>query len=205
MAPVSVIAIDPAPAQIKQALAKPVSRRADFQVADAQALPFSNAEFDVAASALVINFIPDQSRAVSEMKRVTKVGGSVAGYVWDFAGDLSVTRHVLDPLNALNPHLPPIPGKESSRIEALARLFEVARLEDVAVRAIEVEVTYPSFDNYWQTFLDNPTPYSAYIKGLTEPARDRVQATVRSHMPVAADGTVTFAARANAVKGRVPC
>jgi hypothetical protein len=100
--------------------------------------------------------------------------------------------------------LPQIPGTESSRIEALARLFEDARLEDVAVRAIDVEVTYSSFDNYWQTFLDNPTPFSDYIKGLTKPDREMVQANVRSHIPIAADGTVTFAARANAVKGRVP-
>ena len=51
------------------------------------------------------------------MKRVIKVGGSVAGYVWDFAGNLNVVRHVLDPLKAFNPDLPQVPGTESSRIK----------------------------------------------------------------------------------------
>jgi SAM-dependent methyltransferase len=204
VAPTAVIAIDPAPAQIEQARAKPVSHRADFQVGDAQALPFADAEFDVVASALVINFIPDQPRAVGEMKRVVKAGGYVAGYVWDFAGDLSVIRHIWGTVREINPNLPPVPGIESSRIEALGRLFEGAQLGDVATRPIEVEVTYPSFDIYWQRFTDNPTPMSAYIKELLEPACNDLRATVRSRLPVAADGTITFAARANAVKGRVP-
>ena len=172
VAPTAVVAIDPAPAQIEQARAKPVSYRADFRVADAQALPFGKAEFDVAASALVINFIPDQPRALNEMKRVVKAGGLIAGYVWDFTGDLVVVRHIVGPLRALNRNLPQVPGAESSRIEALARLFEDARLDDVAVRPIEVEITYPSFDNYWQTFLDNPSPQSACVKGLSEPTRE---------------------------------
>jgi hypothetical protein len=74
----------------------------------------------------------------------------------------------------------------------------------VAARPIEVEVTYPSFDIYWQRFVDNPSPMSAYIKELPKPACHSLRATVRSRLPVAADGTITFAARANAVKGRVP-
>jgi SAM-dependent methyltransferase len=204
VAPTAVVAIDPAPAQIEQARAKPVSHRADFQVADAQALPFADAEFDVVASALVINFIPDQPRAVGEMKRVVKAGGYVAGYVWDFAGDLVVVRHMSDALREINPNLPPIPGTESSRIEALGQLFERAELRDVAARPIEVEVTHPSFDIYWQRFIDNPSPLSAYIEEMSEPVRNGLRAKVHSRLPIATDGTITFAARANAVKGRVP-
>ena len=46
-----------------------------------------NAAFDVVASAIVINFIPDRPRALAEMRRVGRFGGVVAGYVWDFAGE----------------------------------------------------------------------------------------------------------------------
>jgi SAM-dependent methyltransferase len=204
VAPSAVVGIDPARAQIEQARAKPVSRRADFRIADAQHLPFADAEFDVVVSALVINFIPDQPRAVGEMKRVVKGAGWVAGYVWDFAGDLGVTRHMIDAVREINTNLPPIPGTESSRIGALRRLFEGAQLDDVATLPIEVEVTHPTFDVYWQRFMDNPSPTSAYIKTLAKPVRDGLRATVRSRLPTAANGTITFAARANAVKGRVP-
>ena len=82
-------AVDPGPAQIEFARRQPVAKRADFRVADAQALPFSDATFDVVASALVINFIPDRARGVAEMRRVARPYGMVGGYVWDFAADRS--------------------------------------------------------------------------------------------------------------------
>ena len=63
--PARVAAVDPGAAQIEFARLQPVAKRADFRVADAQTLPFSDGTFDVVASALVINFIPDRARAVA--------------------------------------------------------------------------------------------------------------------------------------------
>ena len=48
------------------------SDRTSFRMADAQALPFADASFDVVASALVVNFIPDRSKALREMRRVVR-------------------------------------------------------------------------------------------------------------------------------------
>ena len=76
----SVAGIDPAPAQIEHARSQ--SPDAEFRVADAMALPFAGGEFDIVASALVINFIPDRAKALAEMCRVLRPGGVVAGYVW---------------------------------------------------------------------------------------------------------------------------
>ena len=87
-APARVSAVDPGAAQIEFARRQPVAKRADFRVADAQTLPFSDGTFDVVASALVINFIPDRARAVAQMRRVTRPYGTVGGYVWDFAADM---------------------------------------------------------------------------------------------------------------------
>jgi hypothetical protein len=42
---------------------------------------------------LVINFIPDQTKAVSEMKRATRPHGVVGAYVWDYAGEMQMMRH----------------------------------------------------------------------------------------------------------------
>jgi len=33
----------------------------------------------------VMNFIPDQSKAISEMKRASRPNGIVGAYVWDYA------------------------------------------------------------------------------------------------------------------------
>src|SRR5579862_6524715 len=43
--------------------------RVAFEVGDAQALPVENATYDVAVSALMLNFVPQPNRAVEEMRR----------------------------------------------------------------------------------------------------------------------------------------
>ncbi len=201
--PSAVVGVDPAPAQIEHARAKPVAARAEFHAGDAHALPFGANEFDVVTSALVFNFIPDLPKGVAEMKRVTRPGGWVSGYVWDIAGDFFPLRH-LAPIRSFNPDIPRTPGIEQSRLEALRSAFLGAGLADVTARSIDVERTFASFEEYWDIFLGNPTPQSAYVNSLPPAKHDSVRQAIRAGMPIAADGTVTFASRANAIRGRVP-
>ena len=72
--PARVIGIDPEVAQIAQASRGPAAGRATFQVANARRLPFADASFDIAASALVLNFIAERSQAMAEKRRVTRAG-----------------------------------------------------------------------------------------------------------------------------------
>jgi len=58
----------------------------NFQVGDAQNLPFADSTFDVATMALVISFLPDPDKAAAEMARVVRPGGWVAAYMWDGPG-----------------------------------------------------------------------------------------------------------------------
>src|SRR5829696_9655832 len=89
---------DPSPAQIEYA--QKLLPQVTFQVADSMALPFGEEEFDIAASALVIHFIPDRAKAFAEMRRVLRPGGLVAGYTWkrtvtaDFAPYVPMLRGV---------------------------------------------------------------------------------------------------------------
>src|SRR5688572_18283770 len=76
--PAAVSAVDPTAKQIEHARSRPVGQRVDFQVGDAQALPFPDDAFDVVVSALVINFIPDRAKALAEMRRVGRPGAIVA-------------------------------------------------------------------------------------------------------------------------------
>ena len=55
-------------------------------MATPQALEIETASKDVVVSALVLNFVPDKEKALAEMKRVTRPGGTVAFYVWDYRG-----------------------------------------------------------------------------------------------------------------------
>lgn len=56
--------------------------RAKFIEADAQDLPFDAAEFDIVVSNLGVCHIPDQPRALAEVRRVLKPGGRFAMTVW---------------------------------------------------------------------------------------------------------------------------
>ena len=69
-------------------------RRITIQQADACALPFPDASFDRALSLLVLHFVPEAEKAVAEMRRVVRPGGTVAAAVWDLQGGMPNMRMV---------------------------------------------------------------------------------------------------------------
>jgi len=85
-APAAIEGIDPSEAQLSYARERHKAGIATYRSGDAMALPFADNSFDITASALVLFFVPDPDKAVSEMVRVTKPGGLVAAYLWDIAG-----------------------------------------------------------------------------------------------------------------------
>ena len=203
-APAAVVAVDPAVAQIEHARGKPVGKRADFRVADAQELPFPDASFDVVASALVINFIPDRPRALAEMRRVGRPGALVASYVWDFAAGRGAGAPLRRGMSRFGVKLPPTPGTEESRLDVLSALFAVAGLEDIALRTIEVTMSFANFDEFWRTQIPPFNPVGKALASLSAADRDRVADLVRADLPAGPDGSIRHTARANAVKARVP-
>jgi hypothetical protein len=85
-APAEVYGIDPSPAQLAFARARSVTSVVEFHQGEAMALPFPDNRFDVATMALVIFFVPNPGKGISEMVRVVTPGGLVAAYAWDMAG-----------------------------------------------------------------------------------------------------------------------
>ena len=75
-----VVGIDFSPAML--AFARRRASNATFIEADAQDLPFDDAEFDVVVSNLGICHVPDQPRAVAEARRVLRPSGKFAMTVW---------------------------------------------------------------------------------------------------------------------------
>lgn len=75
-----------------------------FLPADAEALPFDDAGFDVVVSTFGVMFTPDQDRASSEMLRVCRPGGKIGMANWTpegFIGQLFKT---------IGKHIPPVAG-----------------------------------------------------------------------------------------------
>ncbi len=99
-----VVGIDKSADFIKEAEARAAEAKLsiDFQAGDAEALPFANASFDVARAERVLVYLPDPKRALQEMRRVTRPGGTVTAIEPDFGTnainlpDRALVRRVLD-------------------------------------------------------------------------------------------------------------
>jgi len=202
--PSSIIGVDPFVEQIDYARKLPIARLVEFKVADALNLPFPNRSFNVVASALVINFLPDRPRGLAEMRRVAKPGGLVAGYVWDFAGGRASGGPLVKGMRAIGIEPPTIPGTKDSSIEALQALFRETGLQAVEARPIEITPTYRDFDDFWASQTPAISPIGQFIGSLTEAERLRLRNSVMNILPSNADGSITYSACANAIKARVP-
>ena len=204
--PSQVVGIDSAAAFLKVAAARVSDPRVEFKEGDAQAIPEDDGSFDVAVSGLVLNFVPDKDRAVQEMVRVTRPGGTVALYVWDYAGHMQAMRYFFDMATALDPRASEFDDGVKApvcRPGPLAELFMRAGLSDVEVEPIDIPTAFGSFDDYWTPFLGGTGSAPKYCMSLDEAARERLREGIRSRLPMGPDGEILLAARAWAAKGLV--
>jgi ubiquinone/menaquinone biosynthesis C-methylase UbiE len=82
-------------------------RRISWQQADALALPFPDAQFDVVCCQFGVMFFPDRVRGYLEAKRVLRPGGSFVFNVWDRINDNVFANEITIALAELFPADPP--------------------------------------------------------------------------------------------------
>ena len=203
-APKSIDAVDPAQAQVETARQQLSSPLARFDDADACALPFEHARFDVVASALVVNFIPDRPKALAEMHRVLCAGGIVAGFVWDFAAERSPSGPVRRALKDAGVEVPAVPGTVDSPLDRLAALFRDAGFASVETRVIDVVQRFASAEEFWTVQTTGFAPTAGVIKKTAPEVVARAKQLAIANVQVAPDGSVSYTARANAVKAVKP-
>jgi SAM-dependent methyltransferase len=197
-APGAVSAVDPSENQIAFARTRPSAARVAYEIGDALALPFDDDAFDAAVMALVIQHVPDPARAMEEMRRVVRQGGTVAAYVWPGRGAGHPLQPVYDAMGALGIAEPGRPGGQIRTLDGLVALYEAAGLEAVEGSGFDVTFAFDDFEDCWSAF---PAP------GLRHLSRDdaaRVKSVLRERLPADAEGRVSYAAGVNAVRGRVP-
>jgi SAM-dependent methyltransferase len=203
-APAEVVGVDRSPAYVAFARDRVGDARVRFEVGDAQALREAPASFDAVVSGLVLNFVPDPERAVSEMARVARPGGTVAAYVWDYAEGMQMMRRFWDAAGALDPRARELDeGRRFPlcRPGPLADLFGTAGLRGVEVRAIEVPTVFRDFDDYWSPFLGGQGPAPGYATSLSEEHRSTLRERVRASLPTNSEGGHRLIARAWAARG----
>ena len=174
-APLSTTGVEPSEGFLQTAMEN-LAGRAIVCQGSATAIPLGDASVDVVVSGLVLNFVPDPPAALLEMARVTAKDGSIAAYVWDYAGKMELMRFFWDSAVELDPHAAQLDeGVRFAvcRPEALQKLFAGAGLNEVEVKAIDIPTPFADFDDYWQPFLGGQGPAPAYacrLKRQREPA-----------------------------------
>lgn len=202
-APAAIDGVDPSEAQLAFARAQPAAKLAKFHQGDAMALPFPDDAFDAAVMPLVIFFVPDPAKGVAEMARVVRAGGIVAAYGWDLTGGGFPYTALQQEMRELGVTHGMPPSPEAARLDVLQELWTGAGLQSIETRAIEVERTFDDFEDWWTTVLTGPS-VSAKLAAMAPDVRAALKERMRAHHPADASGRVTYGARANAVKGRVP-
>jgi hypothetical protein len=94
--------------------------------------------------------VPDARAALAEWRRVTRAGGAIGGYVWDYAGQMQLLRYFWDAAVALDADARALDEGvrfRSAQPQALAGAFESAGLTHVTTRAIEVPTPFADFDD----------------------------------------------------------
>lgn len=204
--PSSVVGVDPSEVFVKAAQAQVSDSRFRCQQGNSEALPFEDGEFSVAVSGLVLNFVRDKNKTVAEMKRVVRPGGSVALYVWDYAGHMQIMRYFFDAATELDPGASEFDDGVKAPIcrpRPLSSLFREAGLADVEVQYLDIPAAFDNFDDYWMPFLGGTGSAPRYCTSLAPDAQARLREKLRSRLPTGPDGEILLAVRAWAIKGRV--
>ena len=92
--------------------------------------------------------------------------------------------------------------RDSQRRNGLEALWSGAGLEAVHTRALRVERTFPDFDDSWAAILGAPST-GPKLKAMPPDALEHLRSRMRARLVDGASGQITYAAQANAVKGRV--
>lgn len=140
--------------------------------------------YDVVLCREGLMFAPDPARAAREIRRVLRPGGRVAVAVWAARERNPWLGLVLDAVAAqLGRPVPPpgVPGPFSlADADELEALLAAAGLHDVAVGEVPVPLRAASFEEWWMRTAALAGPLAAILPSLPAPARDAIQARLRS-------------------------
>jgi hypothetical protein len=140
------------------------------------------------------------------MARVTKPGGKVAAYVWDYGHGMQMMRHFWDAAIIVSPHDAKLDQGERFPIcqpGPLQELFQEIGLRSVSCRAIEIPTVFRDFNDYWSPFLGKQGAAPTYLASVDDATREKIRILLESRLVPAADGKISLTARAWAVQGIV--
>jgi SAM-dependent methyltransferase len=205
----TIVGIDPSQPFIDYARQRFAGSRFTFDCGDGMALPYADASYDCSLSLLVFMFIPQPERAASEMRRVTRPGGTVAACVRDSgAGGLEMARIFWEEAVKLDPAaaaLVPEKNWRCNRMGELTKAWQAGGLDGVEEVGLEIRTDFSSLDDYWLPYNSGAAAPGIYTARLSPAQREALRAALQTRLlGDRHDGPFSMRAAAWAVRGRVP-
>ena len=204
-APSTVCGVDPQPEYVSRARVVVTDRRCRFLVGEAESLPEGLESFDVTVSALMLNLLSNPAAGLAEMIRVTRPGGQIASYVWDFARGMQLARYFWDAAIEFDLIAETLDQGRCYPLchpDRLQELFAGSGLVAVNVQPLELPTVFRNFDDYWVPPETGHGRAPGYIASLAPEHRDRLRERLRHVLPTRTDDSIALTARAWAIVGR---
>jgi ubiquinone/menaquinone biosynthesis C-methylase UbiE len=162
-----------------------------FQEADAEALPFADASFDVVLSTFGVMFTPNQDRAARELLRVCRPGGKIGLANWtpeSFIGQM---------FRVLGKYVPPVAGVAPPSLWGTRARLDTLFGSQAAVAAESRNFVfrYKSPAHWLEIFRDYYGPVLKAFASLNPEARKALEKdlhTLLDQHNVARDGTLVL-------------
>ena len=198
--PTSLDGVEPSPGFIRAATQR-LGDRATLHQAPAEELPLTDGSADVVVSGLVLNFIPDLTTALAEMKRVA-LGGIVGAYVWDYSGGMDMLRLFWEAADEVDPGAGIDEGRRFPlcRPAALLAAFSNAGLDDPEVIPLQIATPFANFDALWTPFTGGQGAGPSYLVSLDPKKQAVLKESMRDRIQPDTDGSISLFARAWAIR-----
>ncbi len=173
----------------------------DVRVGAGEALPFADQAFGTALSQLVLSFVADADKMLSEMARVVRPGGNVAVCMFE-ANGFALVRTFWDASLRFDPGAPDDSKIPYRRMDELVSVCQRARLRNIVTAELEVATRYTDFDELWAPFSFGIGPAAGYLKKQTPERRAAIREAYFELLDKPS-GAFTLPAKVLAVRGTV--
>ena len=202
--PNSVVGIEQSEGFVAHARALNSDARARFQVGNAEEIPLDDDAIDISTSALVLNFVPDKLKAIREMRRVTRPGGIISFYVWDYPGGgvgfIDMFWKCAAELDAGAADLDEGKRFPFCTSDGLKQIGEEGGLNDIEITSLEIDTIFPTFRDFLHPFTLGAGPAPGYFASLDDSQKEKLSTLLANRLEQ--KEPINLTARAWGVKGQ---
>lgn len=169
----------------------------EFEVGDAEALPFADASFEAVTCAFGVLHLPEPARALAEAFRVLRPGGRYAWTVWcgpERAELSAIAQRAMAEHADMNVPMPPAPPRDLfSSAERAREALERVGFVDVTDAEVPLTFRADSAEAVWEWFDQGTVRTAALLHRQTPEVQARVrEAILAGAARYAVDGKLTI-------------